>query len=354
MLQYMSINARMTWLKKTTALLLLTAALGQAEATAPASAQTAPTGQLRVVNGDFSDLAGLTAGANSWYGGVPAGWQSDSTNTAYAVNKQAGPSSPVCNVSVLGFLLQEVGTLAEAADVVVKFDISAPWAANVGMGAAILDGNRAPLVNAEFKAGAGRRLIAKKVPAGTKIILEFWATGGTTPGLDNVTVEKLAPGAASAGSHPAAPSGQLRIANGDFSDLAGLKSVGQGGWYSGVPEGWESDSKNPSYSANNLAGTNPPVCNISTLGFLLQEAGTLASSADVTLKFDVENTWSPTASLGAALLDGNRQPLVNAEFKAGAGQTLTAKAVPAGTKIIVEFWAAGGTLPGLDNISISK
>lgn len=341
-------------LNSVTIVSLLAATVGHAQTPSPASADTAPAGALKVVNGDFGDLSGLTAGANGWHAGVPRGWKSESADTTYAVNDQSGPSAPVCNVSVLGFLLQEVGTLTEAADVVLNFDVSAPWPTGANLGAALLDGNNQPLVNAEFKEGKGQRLVARKVPAGTKIIAEFWATNGTTPGLDNVTVEKLAPGAASAATRPAAPAGQLRIANGDFSDLTGLKSLGQEGWHSGVPDGWESDSKDPSYAVNDQAGPGSPVCNVSQLGFLLQEAGTLAEASDVVLQFDVTSPWPSGAKLGAALLDGSRQPLVHGEFEAGNGQKVVAKGVPAGTKIIVEFWALAGTTPALDNVSISK
>lgn len=333
---------------------LLGAAVCCAQTTTGVPANKKVSVQLKVVNGDFSDLSGLTVGANGWNSGVPAGWKSESADTTYAVNSQAGASSSVCNVSVLGFLLQDVGTLGAAADVVLKFDVSSPWSAGGILGAALLDGDNQPLVNAEFKDGTGRKLVAKNVPAGTKIILEFWVTNGTTPALDNVTVQTLAPGSTSAASHPPAPKGQLRIANGDFSDLAGLKALGHNGWYNGIPDGWASDSKDLSCSISVQAVTNAPVCNVSVLGSLIQEAGTLTSSADVTLMFDVENTWSDEVSLSAALLDGNRKPLVNAEFRVGAGQKLVARKVPAGTKIFAEFRAMADTRPGLDNVSISK
>ena len=83
--------------------------------------------QLNVVNGDFSDLTGLTQGNDSWYTGLPAGW-SGSGNT-YAVNAKTGATPPTCNPSQLGFLRQNVGTLAKASDVVVTFDVTEPWAA---------------------------------------------------------------------------------------------------------------------------------------------------------------------------------------------------------------------------------
>lgn len=179
-----------TVLKSVTALSLLAATIGQAQTPSPPSAGTAAPGSLKVVNGDFGDLSGLTAGANGWHAGVPCGWTSESGDTTYAVHDQAGPSAPVCNVSVLGFLLQEVGTLTEAADVVLRFDVSSPWPSGAKLGAALLDGNRQSLVQGEFEAGNGQKLVAKGVPAGTKIIVEFWALTGTTPALDNVAISK--------------------------------------------------------------------------------------------------------------------------------------------------------------------
>jgi len=154
-----------TVLKSVTVLSLLAATVGRAQPAAPASTDTVPAGELRVVNGDFGDLAGLTAGADGWHAGVPRGWTSESADATYAVHDQAGPSAPVCNVSVLGFLLQDVGTLTEVADVVLRFDVSSPWPTGANLGAALLDGNRQPLVQGEFEAG-------------------------TTPALDNVAISK--------------------------------------------------------------------------------------------------------------------------------------------------------------------
>lgn len=343
-----------TLAKSVTLLSLLAATVGRTQTTSPPSADAVGAGELTLVNGDFGDLSGLTAGANGWHAGVPRGWRSESKDTTYAVHDQAGPSAPLCNVSVLGFLLQDAGTLAETSDVVLNFDVTSPWPTGANLGAALLDGNNQPLVNADFKEGKGQRLVARKVPAGTKIIVEFWATNGTTPGLDNVTVERLAPGAASTAARTAVPAGQLRIANGDFSDLTGLKSMAHGGWYSGVPDGWESDSQDPSYAVNDQAGPGSPVCNVSQLAFLLQEAGTLAEASDVVLQFDVTSPWPSGAKLGAAILDGNRQPLAKQEFESGTAKKLEAKEVPAGTKVFVQFWAMAGTTPALDNVSISK
>lgn len=141
--------------------------------------------QLKVINGDFSDLAGLTKGNDSWYAGLPTGW-SGSGNT-YAVHAKRGASPPTCNPSQLGFLRQNVGTLAKASDVVLTFDVSEPWSAGAVVNAAILDGNFVPLAAGDFSAGSKQSLVAKQVAAGTTIIIAFQAAK-LTPGLDNVTI----------------------------------------------------------------------------------------------------------------------------------------------------------------------
>jgi hypothetical protein len=344
-----------------------------------AQAHAAPSsGQLRIVNGDFGDLSGLTAVGGGWYGGVPHGWESTAKDTSYSVWGEGGNTPPACNLSQLGFLLQEAGTLTAAADVVLEFDVADTffhqgtytyggfgsvrhhasfdfkdqssatptdsWSARVRMGAALLDGNRQPLVHGEFRGGSRQKLTARNVPAGTKVIVEFWMTGTTLPALDNVTITCL-PGQATRSR------GQLQIVNGDFSDLFGL-SPGAHGWQAGVPRGWESDSKDTTFAVNSQGGLQSHVCNVSQLGFLVQEAGTLATDADVGLKFDVSSPWPGGARLGVALLDGSRQPLAKADLVAGAGQTLVARNVPAGTKILAQFWAVGGTTPALDNVTV--
>lgn len=73
--------------------------LGVAQASLLALAAAAqpdiPAG-LRVVNGDFSDLTGLSAhsGAPGWYDGVPTGWQTSATDTAYCLHAQGGATPP--------------------------------------------------------------------------------------------------------------------------------------------------------------------------------------------------------------------------------------------------------------------
>ena len=277
------------------------ATMGRAQPLAPATVSIAPAGELKVVNGDFSDLAGLVAAGGGWHHGVPHGWESTAEDTRYSVRSEGGKTPPACNLSQLGFLLQEAGTLSTACDVVLEFDVTDElaragistyggfgsvrhhgafdfneqstqtpadtWSARVRIGAALLDGNRRPLVHGEFRAGVRQKLTARNVPAGTKVIVEFWSTGNTLPALDNVSITdvpcELSP-----------PRGHLRIVNGDFSDLFGL-TVGANGWRAGVPRGWESDSTDTAYAVNTQDGLYSPVCNVAQLGLLVQEAGIL-------------------------------------------------------------------------------
>jgi len=162
---------------------------------------TGSTG-LCVVNGDFSDLGGLTPGRDGWYGGLPKGW-SGSGNT-YAVHDRRGATPPTCNPSTLGFFRQKVGVLEKPSDVVLTFDVSEPWNPESVLNATILDGNLAELASGDFSTGLQQTLAAKQVPAGTTIIIAFQAAQAT-PGLDNVSiaVKELDSSAATVAQTPA-------------------------------------------------------------------------------------------------------------------------------------------------------
>jgi len=54
----------------------------------PLAAQAA----VNVVNGDFSDLTGLTQGQNGWHAGLPKGWRGSAYT--YAVHAKRGASRP--------------------------------------------------------------------------------------------------------------------------------------------------------------------------------------------------------------------------------------------------------------------
>lgn len=315
-------------------------------------------GELRLVNGDFGVVSGMAPGINGWRSGTPPGWVSDSKDTSYSVHGQDGLQAPVCNVSQLGNLIQEAGTLAQAADVVLKFDVSSPWPQGARVNAALLDGNHQPLARADFDAGSGRKLVAGNVAAGTKILVRFRALGGTAPALDNVVIDKLAPGGAATAVTTSPPPGPLRLLNSDFTDLSGMSSPRGDGWYDGVPAGWRAAEGRGTYAVKVSGVIGPPICNVLQLGHLLQEAGTLATPSDVVLKFDVSGLLGGDVCLTAEILDGNGTKLASDTFQAKRSHTLVAADVPAGTTVFVRFAAAGTgfsglSMPGLRNVSVA-
>ena len=180
----MRIHALLKWMTLSVVMLLALSAAAQ--------------GDLAVVNGDFGDLSGLTPGNDGWYAGVPKGW-TGSTGT-YAVNAKAGATPPICNPSQLGRLSQPVGTLKKTADVILTFDVSDFFNGETVLKASILDGVQHELASGKFVEGDKQMLVAKRVPAGTAIVVLFQATE-STPGLDNVSVtvrepDAIAPAAA--------------------------------------------------------------------------------------------------------------------------------------------------------------
>ncbi len=152
--------------------------------------------ELKVVNGDFSDLGGMKPGGDSWYAGRPKGWLG-AEGSAYAVRAKGGPGSAVCNPSTLGLLRQKVGKLDKVADVTLRFEVSQPWRPGVALHASILDADLLELAGGTFEPGPPRSLTARNVPAGTEIVIAFKAERGV-PGLDNVSLSLGEPSAAPA------------------------------------------------------------------------------------------------------------------------------------------------------------
>ncbi|MEY4916362.1 MAG: hypothetical protein RL616_275, partial [Verrucomicrobiota bacterium] len=94
--------------------------------------------RLEIINGDFSDLTGLTKQNDGWFSGLPKGWTGSGDD--YAVNDKSGATPPACNPSRLGRLNQSVGTLEKTADVVLTFDVSDVFNGETVLKASILDG----------------------------------------------------------------------------------------------------------------------------------------------------------------------------------------------------------------------
>lgn len=146
---------------------------------------------------------------------------------------------------------------------------------------------------------------------------------------------------------------ELRVANGDFSDLTGLKPHGGHGWHEGVPAGWKSTAAFPLYAVHTGPEGKEPACNVSQLGFLEQNVGTLARPADVVLAMDVTDAWGKGADLNAEVMDADGERFGRIQLKAGRGQRLVVGNVPAGTAVVIRFSALYGTTPALDNVSVA-
>jgi hypothetical protein len=168
----------------------------------------------------------------------------------------------------------------------------------------------------------------------------------------------------------------LTVINGDFSNLTGLTHVG-GPWYSGLPNGWNTDFPNTIYTVKYTGITNGNhdyVANLSQLTStspnfyaLSQSVGTTDYTGDVTVKFDLSNINGGGYDVGVAIFQGpnfntllaNRSiqdvfPDVNGVPQNGVGTfELTAPSVASGSLLQIAFWTTGGT-PALDNVSISQ
>jgi len=146
---------------------------------------------------------------------------------------------------------------------------------------------------------------------------------------------------------------ELRVVNGDFSDLTGLKPHGGDGWHEGVPTGWKSSAAFPLYAVHTGADGKQPACNVSQLGFLEQNVGALAQAADVVLTMDVADGWRKGAELNAEVMDADGEVFARIQLKTGLGQRLVAGNVPARSPVVVRFRALNGTTPALDNVSVT-
>ena len=154
---------------------------------------------LKVINGNFRDLSGLTPLAgNAWYQGCPAGWKTSAKNPLYAVNLGTDGKHPACNVSQLGALEQDLGKLTQTADVVLTMDVADDWHRGADLQVELLDGQRETLGAIQLTAGSAQRLVVAKVPADTAVGVRFRALNGTTPGLRNVAIATHAPGSQTA------------------------------------------------------------------------------------------------------------------------------------------------------------
>ncbi len=378
-----------------------------------------------VINGDFVDATGMTL-SGGWYNGVPYGW--DTPSSLYSVNVSDGATPPTANLDGKTFV-QTLGTLTNASDVFVTFDVEWPWNTGDQLTAYLLNGSSVVASNSYTAAVLGEltaaTLSATNLPAGAALAVKFVGSGWGSVALDNVKAYVLAPNGApvitrlpaktampagtrtslsvlAVGVPPLAyqwldgggaaltgatgvkltvsDAGDYRVAvtaanglcvtsgvaqvsgslvNGDFSDLSGLGNTG-GGWYGGVPIGWQS-TRYPTgglYNVSAGGGPSSAVCNPETMPELQQPVGTLLRKSDVELTFDAPNTFNrATPWIGATLLDTSNpaypQVLATTNVPFGTGYQLRAPNVPGGTALTIQFISAVANNPcGLDNVKV--
>jgi hypothetical protein len=159
---------------------------------------------LTIINGDFSDLTGLTYAGGGWYNGVPTGWSSNTTALTYnVVDWNAGNFA--ANLGQLSQtspsfapLYQNAGLLDSASIVSLSFDILhfVPGP-NVGVGifntynsANYNDWTLLALAPEGGYISAGRFTLETDVPiaANTHVGVAFWQGPGGAAGLDNVSI----------------------------------------------------------------------------------------------------------------------------------------------------------------------
>jgi len=147
------------------------------------------------------------------------------------------------------------------------------------------------------------------------------------------------------------------VNNGDFTDLTGMGAQG-GGWYWGLPTGWNGVSNFYAVYDNggNFIANLSQVSSTNPWSPLSQNIGLLDVDSDVTLYFDISGPFNPNPStVGIAVYgvgsSGNQGILYNNTFGDGLNQSLLVENVAAGTELEIAFWTTGG-VPALDNVYV--
>ncbi len=155
----------------------------------------------RAVNGDFSNVTGMTSNFANWWGrAVPFGWGAFVNvatndflvrllNGVYYANLQGLTRSPAEAGGVLPFFQNLV--MPVTSNVTLTFFGSNPFSANPwSLGCNIVNVTTSTtLANTSITTPQTVTLSASNVPAGNTIRINFWkGAAAQTPGLSNVSV----------------------------------------------------------------------------------------------------------------------------------------------------------------------
>jgi len=156
---------------------------------------------LALFNGNFENLAGLTATSSEWYGGSPLGWSTLAARSDYALYRTGGLSyanlQQLSSTSPFYPLCQKLGTLEERSDLTLNFQVSNPFPNSTqnAMAAALYsEASESPLAFYSLPSLSGLHattnvvLKAFQVPMGTAVYAAFWSTGGTAPAITGVSL----------------------------------------------------------------------------------------------------------------------------------------------------------------------
>jgi hypothetical protein len=158
-----------------------------------------------VVNGDFSNVSGMTSNVTNWWGrAVPFGWNTNATapatNDFVVLRSTAFVDAYFANLNILSRSAEQAGGLVPffqnlvmpaTSNITLTFFGSNPFNANFwALGCSIVNQTTSTtLANTSITTPQTVTLSASNVPAGNTIRINFWkGAAGHSPGITNVFV----------------------------------------------------------------------------------------------------------------------------------------------------------------------